>query len=139
MDDDKRNGDRSILVVEDDREINELVGAYAQIAGFEYRPALDGTSALREAHARRPAAVVLDLMLPDIDGFEVCKQLKNGSDTKLVPVIMLTALTDDASKQRGRECGASEYLTKPFDPDRLMAALSKHAGKEGNGTADERR
>ena len=127
MDDDKRNGDRSILVVEDDREINELVGAYAQIAGFEYRPALDGTSALREAHARRPAAVVLDLMLPDIDGFEVCKQLKNEADTRLVPVIMLTALTDDASKQRGRECGASEYLTKPFDPDRLMAALERHA------------
>ena len=127
MDDDKRNGDRSILVVEDDREINELVGAYAQIAGFEYRPALDGTSALREAHARRPAAVVLDLMLPDIDGFEVCKQLKNQTETKLVPVIMLTALTDDASKQRGRECGASEYLTKPFDPDRLMAALERHA------------
>jgi DNA-binding response OmpR family regulator len=136
MDDDKRNGDRSILVVEDDREINELVGAYAQIAGFEYRPALDGTSALREAHARRPAAVVLDLMLPDIDGFEVCKQLKNETDTRLVPVIMLTALTDDASKQRGRECGASEYLTKPFDPDRLMAALEKHATQ--NGTTDER-
>jgi putative two-component system response regulator len=67
-------------------------------------------------------------MLPDIDGFEVCKQLKNEADTRLVPVIMLTALVDEASKQRGRECGASEYLTKPFDPDRLMAALSKHAG-----------
>jgi len=140
MDDDSggnnaSNG-RSVLVVEDDREINELVGAYAQIAGFEYRPALDGTSALREAHARRPACVVLDLMLPDIDGFEVCKQLKNQADTRLVPVIMLTALVDEASKKRGRECGASEYLTKPFDPDRLMAALEKHT-KE-NGTPDER-
>ena len=134
MGDDKRNGDRSVLVVEDDREINELVGAYAQIAGFEYRPALDGTSALREAHARRPAAVVLDLMLPDIDGFEVCRQLKNQADTRVVPVIMLTALTDDASKQRGRECGASEYLTKPFDPDRLMAALEKHAGADDKET-----
>jgi DNA-binding response OmpR family regulator len=120
------NGHRSVLVVEDDREINELVGAYAQIAGFEYRPALDGTSALREAHARVPAAVVLDLMLPDIDGFEVCKQLKNEPDTRPVPVIMLTALVDDASRQKGRECGASEYLTKPFDPERLMDALARH-------------
>ena len=142
MDDDnaaggQRNGHRSVLVVEDDREINELVGAYAQIAGFEYRPALDGTSALREAHARLPAAVVLDLMLPDIDGFEVCKQLKREPDTRPVPVIMLTALTDEASKQRGRECGASEYLTKPFDPDRLMSALAKHA--KADGTADEHR
>ena len=138
MDDDNavggaQNGHRSILVVEDDREINQLVGAYAQIAGFEYRPALDGTSALREAHARLPAAVVLDLMLPDIDGFEVCKQLKNEPDTRLVPVIMLTALADEASKQRGKECGAIEYLTKPFDPDRLMSALEKHAKADGTG------
>ena len=121
------NGNGSVLVVEDDREINELVGAYAQIAGFEYRPALDGTSALREAHARVPAAVVLDLMLPDIDGFEVCRQLKGDPDTRPVPVIMLTALSDESSRQRGKECGASEYLTKPFDPDQLMAALSRHA------------
>ena len=123
------NGHKSVLVVEDDREINELVGAYAQIAGFEYRPALDGTSALREAHSRVPTAVVLDLMLPDIDGFEVCRNLKNEPDTRPVPVIMLTALGDEASRRRGRECGASEYLTKPFDPDTLMAALSKHAGR----------
>ena len=121
------NGHRSVLVVEDDREINELVGAYAQLAGFEYRPALDGTSALREARERVPSAVVLDLMLPDIDGFEVCTQLKKEPDTKPVPVIMLTALSDEASRRRGVECGAIEYMTKPFDPDRLMAALSKHA------------
>ena len=123
------NGHRSVLVVEDDREINELVGAYAQIAGFEYRPALDGASALREAHERVPAAVVLDLMLPDIDGFEVCQKLKHDPDTRPVPVIMLTALTDESSRRRGQECGASEYLTKPFDPEQLMAALSRHAAK----------
>jgi DNA-binding response OmpR family regulator len=123
------NGHPSVLVVEDDREINELVGAYAQIAGFEYRPALDGTSALREAHLRVPTAVVLDLMLPDIDGFEVCQKLKHEPDTRPVPVIMLTALSDESSRRRGHECGASEYLTKPFDPDQLMAALSRHAGE----------
>src|SRR6266498_3140572 len=88
-----KNGDRSVLVVEDDREINELVGAYAEIAGFEYRAALDGTTALREAHARVPSAVVLDLMLPDIDGFEVCNRLKSEADTRGVPVIILTAMS----------------------------------------------
>src|SRR5262245_44366276 len=91
----------SVLVVEDDPEINELVGAYAQIAGFEYRPALDGTTALREAHLRVPAAVVLDLMLPDIDGFEVCERLKREPDTHGVPVIMLTALGDEKNRQKG--------------------------------------
>jgi two-component system response regulator RpaA len=126
------NGRPSVLVVEDDREINELVGAYAQIAGFEYRPALDGATALREAHARVPAAVVLDLMLPDIDGFEICTRLKTDSDTRDVPVIMLTALGGDDARRRGMACGASEYLVKPFDPDRLMNALSRHARSNGH-------
>src|SRR4051812_29236398 len=112
---------RSILVVEDDREINELIGAYTQIAGFEYRSALDGTSALREAHERTPAVVVLDLMLPDIDGFEVCQRLKSEPDTKPVPVIILTALGGAENKQRGEACGAVEYLLKPFDPDALLS------------------
>ena len=123
----EHNG-RSVLVVEDDPDINQLVGAYAQLAGFEYRPALDGTTALREAHDHPPAAVVLDLMLPDIDGFEVCKRLKADDDTRRVPVIIVSALSSETNQQRGRACGACEYLTKPFDPDRLMEALSRHAG-----------
>ena len=122
----------SVLVVEDDPEINELVGAYAQIAGFEYRRALDGATALREAHARRPAAVVLDLMLPDIDGFEICARLKESADTRGVPVIILSALGGEADQRRGRACGAVEYLVKPFDPDRLMQVLAEH----GNGGND---
>jgi two-component system phosphate regulon response regulator PhoB len=121
------NGDRSVLVVEDDREINELVGAYAEIAGFEYRAALDGSTALREAHERVPSAVVLDLMLPDIDGFEVCTRLKSEADTRGVPVIILTAMSGEANRKKGHACGASEYLTKPFDPDSLMAALERYA------------
>jgi len=121
------NGHRSVLVVEDDREINELVGAYAEIAGFEYRAALDGTTALREAHSRIPSAIVLDLMLPDIDGFEVCTRLKREADTQSVPVIILTAMSGEANRKKGHACGASEYLTKPFDPDSLMAALARHA------------
>jgi len=128
------NGRGSVLVVEDDREINELVGAYAQIAGFEYRSALDGQTALREAHARVPAAVVLDLMLPDIDGFEVCSRLKRETDTRAVPVIILSALGSEADQNRGRACGAVEYLVKPFDPDRLLQALEQH-GVGTNGSA----
>src|SRR5262245_14999667 len=120
----------SVLVVEDDPQLNQLVGAYAQIAGFEYRKPLDGTTGLREAHDRAPAAVILDLMLPDIDGFEVCKELKSSPDTHDVPVIIVSALGGEADQVRGRACGACEYLVKPFDPDRLMSALSQHANAE---------
>ena len=123
----------SVLVVEDDPEINELVGAYARIAGFEYRAALDGKTALSEISLRPPAAVVLDLMLPDIDGFEVCQRLKADPETRRVPVIMLTALGDEDSRARGMRCGASEYLIKPFDPDRLMQLLSRHANAARHG------
>ena len=122
----------SVLVVEDDPEINALVGAYAQMCGFEYRAALDGNTAIREAAMRTPDAVILDLMLPDVDGFEVCRRLRKERATSEVPIIILSALSDEKDKRRGRECGANEYLTKPFDPDQLMNTLSAHAGRNGS-------
>ena len=117
-----------ILVVEDDPEINELVGAYAQMSGFGYRPALNGTTALNEARAHPPAAVILDLMLPDIDGFEVCRRLRSDELTRRVPIIILSALSSESDKARGRACGADEYLTKPFDPDELIRSMFHFAG-----------
>jgi two-component system sensor histidine kinase ChiS len=119
-----------ILVVEDDREINELVGAYAQIAGFGYRSALNGTDALSEVRSRRPALIVLDLMLPDLDGFEVCRRVRAEAQANGRPIpviIILTALDGAKSRQQGLECGAVDYLTKPFDPDQLMEVINKHA------------
>jgi two-component system OmpR family response regulator len=116
-----------VLVVEDDPEINELVGAYAQIAGFEYRRALTGSAALDEVHRRAPRIIILDVMLPDVDGFEVCRRLKaDGEASGCVPIIFLTAMDNEAARKKGMECGATEYLTKPFDPDRLIATLEKH-------------
>src|SRR5690554_1822152 len=94
----------SVLVVEDDQDINNLVGAYVQLCGYEYRAALNGRRALEEAHSRVPDLVILDLMLPDVDGFEVCKRLKSAPDTRAVPVVMLTAMTGDANRERGMEC-----------------------------------
>ena len=116
-----------VLVVEDDPQINELVGAYAVLAGFEYRRALTGTDALDEFKRRRPSVIVLDVMLPDLDGFEVCRLIKlQGQSAGEVPIIFLTALDGDAARRKGIECGAAEYLTKPFDPDRLMETLERH-------------
>jgi DNA-binding response OmpR family regulator len=125
------NGDRSVLVVEDDQEINALVGAYVELCGFKYRPAFNGTRALEEARAETPELVVLDLMLPDLDGFEVCKRLKAAPDTQRIPVIMLTALSGEKDRERGRLCGAEDYLTKPFNPDRLMESIAQHARRNG--------
>ena len=116
-----------VLVVEDDPQINELVGAYAQIAGFEYRRALTGTAALDEVTRRAPRVIILDVMLPDLDGFEVCRQIKqrHADAGGRVPIIFLTAMDNEASRRKGLECGADEYLTKPFDPDHLIASLER--------------
>jgi DNA-binding response OmpR family regulator len=121
-----------VLVVEDDREINELVGAYAQIAGFEYRSALNGGDALLQIRRKAPSLIVLDLMLPDLDGFEVCRRVRAEAQAtgKPIPVIIiLTALDGAKSRQQGLECGAVDYLTKPFDPDQLMQVIARHASK----------
>ena len=120
---DGEGGNGNVLVVEDDSALNQLVGAYVELAGFDYRPALDGESALRAAGERLPSMVILDLMLPDIDGFEVCRRLKSAAQTSGVPVLMLTALAQDESRRRGLACGAAAYMTKPFDPDELIRAI----------------
>ena len=116
-----------VLVVEDDPDINQLVGAYAQLAGFTYRAAHTGGAALAEVDRRKPTVIVLDLMLPDLDGLEVCRRVKSGGRNADVPVIILTALESDASRRRGAEVGAAEYLTKPFDPDTLMRVITRYA------------
>lgn len=117
----------SILVVEDDQEINELVGAYVQIAGYGYSAATDGATAIRSAREFHPELIVLDLMLPDTDGYEVCKRLKSQPETRDIPVLMLTALAGEEDRRKGRECGAADYMTKPFDPDELMGKIKTMA------------
>jgi two-component system OmpR family response regulator len=126
---------RSVLVVEDDPEINELVGAYVQIAGFEYESALNGTQAVEKARTVHPALIVLDVMLPDFDGFEVARRLKGESPTRGIPIVMLTALDREEYRQKGKTAGAVDYLTKPFDPDRLMDAIRENARRNGDPAA----
>ena len=130
---DPSKASRDVLVVEDDREINELVCAYAEIAGFRFRSALNGYDAVEQVKRRPPALIMLDLMLPDIDGFEVCRRVRAEAEAsgKPIPVIIiLSALDGEKSRQMGRSCGAVDYLTKPFDPDRLMEVIAKHATRE---------
>lgn len=117
---------QSVLVVEDDREISALIGAYAELCGMNPRPAYDGETAIKSAEQQTPQAVVLDLMLPDVDGYEVCRQLRARSQTASTPIIILSALGGEEDRRRGRDCGANDHLTKPFDPDEFMRVLTSH-------------
>jgi DNA-binding response OmpR family regulator len=119
---------RAILVVEDDRKTAAAVRLYLQSAGCEVAVAHDGRQALEAARARRPDLVVLDVMLPEVDGLSVCRTLREEGD---VPVILLTARTTEEDKLRGLDLGADDYVTKPFSPRELVArvrAVLRRAG-----------
>lgn len=106
-----------VLVVDDDPTVSEVVGTYLEHAGFHPVHATSGGGALAEFAAQPPALVVLDLMLPDIDGLEVCRRLRGSSE---VPIIMLTALGEEVDRVMGLEIGADDYITKPFSPRELV-------------------
>src|SRR3954452_3792264 len=110
----------TILVVEDESSIASFVALYLKNAGYTVRTASNGTDALSLASSEDPALIVLDLMLPDIDGIEVCKRIRQDSD---VPILMLTARDEDVDKIIGLEVGADDYLTKPFNPRELVARI----------------
>ncbi|HTL28382.1 MAG TPA: response regulator [Tepidisphaeraceae bacterium] len=122
---------KSVLVVEDDPEINAMVGAYAELCGFQYRPALSGAGAMQQVKEGTPTIVILDLMLPDADGFEICRTMRKNASMQRVPIIILTALGGEKNRQKGIACGATDYMTKPFDPDHLMKTIEKHANANG--------
>jgi len=109
-----------ILVVDDDQAIAEMVGIVLRGKGFEVVTTPDWASALEAFGQVRPDLVLLDLMLPGMDGIEVCRRLRRDSG---VPVIMLTARSDTADVVEGLEAGADDYLTKPFEPDELVARI----------------
>ena len=111
---------RPILVVDDDRKIVALVRAYLEREGFTVITAYDGRAALRQARAEDPALIVLDLMLPEVDGFEVMRLLRADSD---VPVLMLTARSSLPERIIGLEKGADDYLPKPFSPAELVVRV----------------
>jgi DNA-binding response OmpR family regulator len=109
-----------ILVVDDETKIVSLVRAYLEREGYQVLEAADGQQALEAFRRESPDLIVLDLMLPKIDGLEVCRQVRRTSS---VPVIMLTARDEDADKLVGLELGADDYMTKPFSPRELVARV----------------
>jgi DNA-binding response OmpR family regulator len=114
------NQTQSVLVVEDETSIASFVALYLKNAGYKIRTVGTGQEALEGLASERPDLVVLDLMLPDIDGIEVCRRIRRSSD---VPILMLTARDEDVDKIIGLEVGADDYLTKPFNPRELVARV----------------
>src|SRR5207249_8793222 len=112
-----------ILVVDDEPDAVELVEFNLRSAGYEVVTASDGSEALKKARARSPDLIVLDLMLPEVDGLEVCKILRRDPATSGVPIIMLTAKAAEIDRVLGLELGADDYITKPFSPRELVLRI----------------
>lgn len=124
----------TLLVVDDERNIVELARLYLEAEGYQVETAVDGDTALEKVRSTRPALVILDLMLPIVDGWDVCRRLRAESD---IPIIMLTARSEDVDKIVGLELGADDYLTKPFNPRELVArvrAILRRAGHASSTT-----
>jgi DNA-binding response OmpR family regulator len=116
---------QKILIVDDEPEALELVEFNLRQSGFDTLTAPDGNAALKKARAHLPALVLLDLMLPEVDGLEVCKLLRHDSATAHIPIIMLTAKAAEIDRVLGLELGADDYVTKPFSPRELVLRVKK--------------
>jgi DNA-binding response OmpR family regulator len=109
-----------ILMIEDEKDIVDLVEYHLKHAGFSVLKALDGPSGLEIAKKNRPSLVILDLMLPGMDGKDICRALKSNPLTRSIPILMLTAKTEEVDRVIGFELGADDYVTKPFSPRELV-------------------
>ena len=114
-----------ILIADDEPEAVELVAFNLKQAGFDVITAADGEEALKKARAQLPALVVLDVMMPELDGLEVCKLLRHDPATAVIPIILLTAKAAEIDRVLGLELGADDYLTKPFSPRELVLRIRK--------------
>jgi two-component system, OmpR family, response regulator len=114
---------RTVLVVDDERDTNEILSSLVQAHGFVPIPIFTGARTLAAVAEQRPDLILLDVMLPDVDGFELCDQLKRARETNLIPIVMVTALEDARNRASGVRVGANGYLTKPFTPAQLYEAM----------------
>ena len=115
-----------ILIVEDEESIAELEKDYLELSGFEVEIENDGESGLKRALEEEFDLFILDLMLPGVDGFEICKRIRENKNT---PIIMVSAKKDDIDKIRGLGLGADDYITKPFSPSEMVARVKAHMSR----------
>lgn len=116
---------KTILLVDDEKDLVETVSFRLQAAGYEVVPAYDGQEGLEKARSLKPNLIILDLMLPRMDGYKVCRLLKFDEKYKGIPVIMFTARAQDSDRQMGLQVGADAYITKPFEPQVLLNKIKE--------------
>jgi DNA-binding response OmpR family regulator len=119
---------QTVLVVEDEASIASFVSLYLKNAGYGVKAVANGTDALAQVESEQPSLIVLDLMLPDMDGIEVCRRIRQRRD---IPILMLTARDEDVDKIIGLEVGADDYMTKPFNPRELVARVKSILRRTG--------
>ena len=114
---------KKILVVEDDLDLVELLRFNLTNAGFSVIAAFDGAEALKKARSMLPDLILLDLMLPELDGFAVCEILRRDSSTTAIPIIIVTAMSSQLARVAGIGAGANDFITKPFSPKHLLSRI----------------
>ena len=112
-----------VLIVDDDPDIQRLISYNLLQAGFEVTTAQTGSAALASVQKHPPDLIILDLMLPDIDGMEVCRVLRHRETSGRIPILMLTARGEEVDRTKGLEAGADDYLVKPFSPEELVLRI----------------
>jgi len=127
-----------ILVVDDDRQLVRLIQSYLQQAGYQVLTAYDGEMALRVIRLERPDLVILDLMLPDRDGWDITREVRKQDEAGRLPIIMLTARVEDTDKIVGLELGADDYVTKPFNPREVVARVRAVLRRAAGGVVQPR-
>jgi DNA-binding response OmpR family regulator len=124
---------QQLLMIEDDTRLANMVGEYLRQSGYGFVHAADGAAGLAALQANTPDLVILDLMLPDMDGLEVCRRIKQGGEQARTAVLMLTAKGDPMDRIVGLEIGADDYLPKPFEPRELLARIRAVLRRGGEG------
>ncbi len=122
-------GKKRILMVEDEKDLRKMVKFRLEAMDYDVLEAEDGQTGLDKARADKPDLIILDLMLPKLDGFKVCRMLKFDEKNKHIPIIMFTARAQEKDKLIGKEMGADAYITKPFEPDVLVAKIKELLGQ----------
>lgn len=117
---------KRILIVDDERDLVETITFRLEASGYEVLAAYDGQDGLEKARGEKPDLILLDVMMPKMDGYQVCRMLKFDDEFKNIPIIMLTARGQNQDKRTGTDVGADCYITKPFDSKMLLEEIKKH-------------
>lgn len=123
---------KKILVVDDEKEIVNILCTSLEMQGYETLSAFDGQEGLDMARNEKPDLILLDIVMPRLNGYQVCRELKKDEATKSIPILMLTAKTQESDQFWGKETGADEYITKPFDTLNLLELIRQFLEKDKN-------